>query len=113
MAIISFTKTVNEFKSGKKTVTRRDWSQRYFLMWQKWWMDGKRVHTAYDKNPRSGGKQIGRFELTMLPYHEKLKDMPVEDLLAEGGMCETRPDFYKLIGKTEDDIVTVIRFEKL
>ena len=51
MAIISFAKTVDEFMSGKKTVTRRDWSDAHFIMWRHFWITGCLVHDAYDKLP--------------------------------------------------------------
>ena len=113
MALISFAMTVDEFLSGEKTCTRRDWSDNYRKLWQKWWDEGKYVHTAYDKNPRNSGKVIGHFMLTKRPYREKLCNMPESDLMAEGNICETRESFFRLIGKTPDDIVTVVRFKKL
>jgi len=113
MAIISFAKTVDEFKAGIKSCTRRNWSEKQFRMWCKFFDEGKLIHDAYDKNPRNGGEKIGQFKLTVRPYKELLVHMPVSDLKAEGGMCNSMSEFCHLIGKTPLDEVTVIRFKKL
>jgi hypothetical protein len=113
MAILSFAWTKDEFLSGKKTVSRRCWKERQLKMWQRLWDSGRLVHEAWDKAPFAGGKRIGKFKLTARPYQERLGDMPESDLIAEGGMCRTLEEFYKLLGKTPEEIVSVIRFEKL
>lgn len=119
MAIISFALTIEEFLNGKKTVTRRDWSDWQFKRWQGFWHKAQFysfdyfIHDAYDRSPRAGGKKIGEFRLTEKPYREKLKDMPIEELKAEGGMCANIEDYCRLIGKTPEDYVTVIRFVKI
>jgi len=113
MASISFALTKQEFLSGRKTVTRRDWPEEYRRKWQKWFEEGKRDHTAWDKVPFAGGKRIGSFRLTCAPYLERLMDMPLSELEAEGGMCKTREEFCLLIGKNLEDMVTVIRFVKI
>lgn len=114
MAIISFALTTKEFLSGRKTVTRRDWSDHHLAMWQAQWDVGRLEHDAWNKSPRSvGGRRIGRFRLMVRPYRERLADMPEGDLFAEGGMCATIDDFCELIGKSPDDVMTVVRFQKL
>ncbi|MGM0484966.1 MAG: hypothetical protein ACQERI_10495 [Candidatus Krumholzibacteriota bacterium] len=113
MAILSFSMTRQEFLKGNKTVTRRKWSDRHFKMWESLWNRNKRIHDAWDNIPIAGGRKIGKFRLTAKPYRERLSDMPIEDLEAEGGMCSSLDDFYKYIGMSESDLVTVIRFEKL
>ena len=113
MAIISFALTTKEFLSGRKTVTRRAWNYNHFERWCEWYDAGKRVHQAWDNVPYAGGKRIGTFELTCRPYQEKLADMPLSDLEAEGGMCKSLEEFRALIGKSLGDVVTVIRFKKL
>jgi hypothetical protein len=112
MAFISFALTKNEFLSGEKTVTRRDWKPGHTKNWQKWYDEGKLIHDAWDKGPFAGGKKIGRFQLTCRPYLEKLCNMPVSDLEAEGGMCETVKEFCDFVGKNMFDVVTVIRFRR-
>jgi len=111
--IISFAKTVDEFLSGKKTETRRDWKYRHFLMWRKFWWKNNCFHEAFNKSPRAGGEFIGIIRLTAKPYRQQLKDMTPENLIAEGGMCKTVDEFCKFIGKSPKDWVTVITFEKI
>ncbi len=113
MAILSFAMTKEEFLMGKKTVTRRDWADTHHEMWVRMWETNRHIHDAYDRNPRVGGSKIGELRLTQRPYRERLSDMPVEDLVAEGGMCSTLEDFYELIGMSPHRQVTVIRFEKI
>ena len=113
MAILSFSMTKNEFLADKKTVTRRNWADAHFSMWVRMWDTNRRVHDAYDNTPRVGGKKIGEIELTARPYKEKLADMPVEDLMAEGGMCKSLEEFCDLVGMRPQDKVTVIRFHRV
>lgn len=113
MAIISFSLTTKEFLSGSKTVTRRIWSDSYHEMWERMWESNRLVHDAYNNIPRAGGKKIGKIKLVDRPYKERLAEMPIEDLLAEGGMCKTREEFYDLIGKGPNDTVSVIRFKRI
>ena len=113
MAILSFALTKDEFLAGKKTVTRRGWSDDHFKMWVRFWEAGRHVHDAWDNNPRAGGKKIGELILTTRPYKERLDKMPLSDLEAEGGMCSTLDEFYALIRKSPREYVTVVRFYKL
>ena len=110
MAILSFSLTKDEFLSGKKTVTRREWADTYHEMWERMWDTNRLIHDAYDNIPRAGGKKIGQIRLIHKPYKERLSDMPFDDLDAEGGMCSSHEEFYNLIGKSPEDIVSVIRF---
>ena len=113
MAIISFAKTVKEYKAGIKFCTRRAWSDKQFNMWCKFFDEGKLIHDAWDKSPRNGGKKIGQFKLTCRPYKELLVHMPLSDLKAEGSMCNSMTEFCHLIGKSPLDEVTVIWFKPL
>lgn len=113
MAILTFAITKRQFLQGKKTVTRRDWADRHFEMWVRLWETGRRTHDAWDNIPIAGGKPIGRFRLTARPYREMLKEMPLEDLEAEGGMCSTIDQFCGLLGKSPEDFVSVLRFERI
>ena len=109
--IICFKLTLKEFLSGKKTVTRKDWLSRNTDRWQRWFDLRKVEHDAYDTIPGRGGKKIGRIRLTERPYLEYLRDMPEEDLIHEGGMCDTLEKFYSFVGCDPDRLMTVIRFE--
>jgi len=113
MAILTFTLTTKEFGSGRKSVTRRTWSARQLEMWQRLWDTDRHVHDAWDKIPIAGGRPIGRIRLTARPYRERLRDMPEADLAAEGGMCESLDEFCRLIGRSPEDYVTVVRFQKI
>ena len=89
---ISFSQTSTELLSGKKTCTRRIWKDKTARLFTRYFNEGRSI-PAYDKSPRNGGVEIARILLTSAPYLEKLADMPLEDLDAEGGMCKTVEDF--------------------
>lgn len=79
MMIVSFNWTTDAFIAGRKTKTRRQWTDKY----------AKRFKTgdickAYDKQPRFGGVQIGLIKITKDPYMQHLSDMPSSDFEAEG-----------------------------
>ncbi len=113
MAIISFAKTVDAYLSGRKTVTRRVWKPVTFLRWARFWDRGRLIHDAWDKSPRARGRKIGEFRLTERPYYERLEDMPVEDLVREGGMCETLEEFFTLFSCRTSEKIVVVRFVAL
>jgi len=108
MAKLSFTNTVFEYIEGCKTCTRRVWTPKAMEMWQRHWDKGNLIHDAYAQ-----GEFIGKFKLTCRPYWEKLVDMPEADVVAEGGFCKTVNEFIKMWGKTRNDTVAVLRFEKV
>ena len=113
MAILSFSKTREQFIAGEKSVTRRSWARSHFEMWVRMWDSERLVHDAYDNIPRAGGRKIGKFRLTARPYMEKLADMPETDLMAEGGICASLEEFYELIGVSSDEYVAVVRFSRI
>ena len=79
MKIISFAWTTPALLAGAKTVTRREWSDRYARTFHR----GDLV-AAYDRNPRAHGKQVGVIELTRDPYQEQLGMTPAEEFDHEG-----------------------------
>ena len=109
--IISFAWTTEPLLSGRKTCTRRRWSSRHFGAWRQAWREGRLEHQAWDKSPRAGGKRVGTIRLTCEPYKERLADMPEADVLAEGGMWESKREFIELFGGAADLAVVVVRFE--
>jgi len=109
--IVSFAWTIEPLLAGKKTCTRRRWADRYYDQWVRAWRAGRHIHDAYDHNPRVGGHKIGTIELTCEPYHEILRDMPLADLAAEGGLCASREQFIALFDGRPEMVVTVLRFE--
>lgn len=79
MKIISFAWTTPALLAGRKTVTRREWSEDY----------AQRFHAgdeiaAYNRNPRHGGRQVATILLTADPYRESTKQAPEEDYEGEG-----------------------------
>lgn len=108
--IISFAWTTSVLLTGNKTVTRRKWTRRYHDRWEDAFFTGRRLHDAYDKSPRYGGKSIGRILLTEVPRRQRLSDMPESDLDAEGGLWASKEEFIELFGGDASQIVSVIRF---
>lgn len=118
--IISFAWTTGALLAGRKTVTRREsWTPGYFKRWQDAWDKSRnrrdkdrlkyRIHDAYDRSPRNGGRKVGSIVLTCRPYLEPLCAMPESDLEAEGGLWPTLDAF---IGDTDPrKPIPVIRFE--
>lgn len=119
--IISFSKTVNELITGKKWVTRRTWKDSYADKFKP-----MTIHEAWSALPYvKNAKRIGWIQIHMV-YKERLYDMDKygfkweskelikklgRELIAEGGMCKTYDEFYKLISLPPESEVWVIRFK--
>ena len=115
MKIISFSWTTPALLAGAKTVTRREWSDDYAKSFHK----GDFV-AAYDRGPRSGGKQIATIRLTQDPYQEHVASAPYQDYEAEGlAWIESKglmiqgvsPYDFWLEWRDENPLVWVIKFE--
>jgi len=107
--IISFGKTLEYLP--QKSVTRRTWKDAHAQKFINAFNQNKLVK-AFDKDIRYGGKQIGWCRLSCAPYKEMLCDMPSEDLLAEGGMCDTISEFVQQYFDSNPRLeVWVIRFD--
>ena len=78
MKYISFAWTTPALLAGRKTVTRRDWNDRYARTFQ----PGELVQ-AYDKLPRNGGKPIALLRIVSVTK-ERDADTPDIDWEAEG-----------------------------
>lgn len=105
--IVSFALTEAEFLAGKKTVTRRRWKPAHADHFK-----AGTLHQAWSKVPYAkGARLLGTIRATRDAYLERLADMPIEDLAAEGGMCATVDDFIRLIEGTPDEKLFVARFE--
>lgn len=97
---------------GPKDTTRRIWKPRTVAAWQRAWDDRRIIHDAVDKCLAYGGKRIGKLELLERPYQERLGDMPPDDLIREGGMCESVKEFVDCyFDGNADQMVTVVRFK--
>jgi len=103
MKIISFAWTTQALLKGKKTVTRRDWNDKYAKSFHK-----DDIVQAYDKNPRSGGKKIAEIILTAEPYKQWLHDVIDEDEKREGGLWGNGKAYQEAMG--EDRELWVIEF---
>lgn len=108
--IISFAWTIEPLLAGLKTCTRRDWSELHFQLWVRAWREGHHVHEAWDKSPRFSGRRRAWIRLTCEPYRERLVDMPVDDLKAEGGLWDSKHEFIALFGGDPQRKVAVVRF---
>ena len=96
---------------GTKDTTRRVWKPRTLAAWQKAWDEGRLVHDAVDKNLAYGGKRIGSITLIERPKLESLWEMTSDELVREGGMCDSVYDFVaKYFNDNRYQEVAVIRF---
>jgi hypothetical protein len=76
---ISFAWTTPALLAGQKTVTRRDWKDRYAASFRA----GDLV-AAYDRQARFGGNRVAMIRLLRAPYKESTADAPDSDYEAEG-----------------------------
>jgi hypothetical protein len=107
--IISFAWTTDALLAGRKTCTRRRWSDAHHERWVRAYRQGRLIHDAWDKLPFAGGRKIGDVRLICEPYKERLADMPESDLVAEGGLWASLDEFITLFGDP-DEVVSVVRF---
>lgn len=108
MKIISFAWTTQALIDGKKTVTRRDWNDKYAKTFKK----GDWVQ-AYDKNPRSGGKRIGIIEITETPYKQWLHEVTDADEIKEGGLWGSGKAYQEAMGEDRELWVIEFKFNKI
>lgn len=100
-----------------KTCTRRDWKDshaaKFCNAFDRAAAAGQQLRVpAIDKGYHAGGKQIGWLVIRDRPYKQRLAEMPITDLLAEGGMSATVADFTSKYFKGKSDLeIWVIRFE--
>ena len=78
MKIISFNWTKDSFLAGRKTKTRREWTDTYANKFKV----GETCQ-AYDKQPQYGGMKIGELIVESLTY-EDISTMPDSDYELEG-----------------------------
>ena len=104
MKIISFAWTTDALLAGKKTVTRRDWDDRYARRFQ-----AGDICAAYDKSPRFGGKKVAEIKLTTKPHKQWLHEVTDADEVLEGGLWGSGRAYREAMG--EDRQVWVVEFE--
>mgnify|MGYP001579720354 CR=1 FL=1 len=76
---ISFAWTTAALVEGHKTVTRREWTDRYATRFKQ----GDLLH-AYDRRPAWGGKPVALIRLTQTPYKQSSSHLSPLDWDAEG-----------------------------
>lgn len=106
MSFISFAHTTPALLAGRKTVTRREWTDRH----AKQFHEGDIVD-AYDKSPRNGGRKVARIRLTQKPYQERYCDVLAPDFESEG-FAYIKEQGGKVLGKSVDDLWEAWRSEK-
>ncbi len=88
MKIISFAWTTPALLAREKTVTRRDWKERF----ARGFKAGDLV-AAWDKLPRNHGRKVATIRLTCKPYKQVVAMAPDSDYEAEGfGFFERHPE---------------------
>ena len=110
--MISFAWTTDDFLAGRKTATRRFWTDEYA---EKWWRNVQKrnnIADAYDKNPRFGGKKIGEIRVRQKPFRQPLGEMTGQDLKEEGTLWKSIEEFVEMMGGP-DKIPFVIKFDKI
>ncbi len=109
---ISFSQTVDELVSGKKTQTRRAWQDDYAKSFIRYFDENIAI-PALDKGRHRGGHELGFIKLTQRPYQQYLSEMTAIDLQAEGGMVATTQEFINTFFERQDKLVWVLHFEFL
>jgi hypothetical protein len=107
---ISFSKTVDELVSGKKTQTRRAWQEDYAKNFVRYFEKGIAI-PALSKGRHRGGHELGHIRLTKRPYQQYLSEMTAQDLQEEGGMVATAQEFIDGFFEGQDRLVWVLHFE--
>lgn len=106
--ILAFAWITGILLAGKKTCTRRQWSDAACggtrnetipppKLWLSAFEQGRLVHQALDKTPLvKNAKKVADVKLTQSPHQEPLTDMTGSDLDAEGGLWTSKEDFINL-----------------
>jgi uncharacterized protein YqfB (UPF0267 family) len=114
--VISFAWTTPALVAGRKTVTRREWSDAYAARFH----EGDLIQ-AWNRQPRfKGAQRVATIRLTADPYPERLCDIPDEDWEGEGFayLTDIGATVQKITPielwahwKVTDDRLYVVRFE--
>ena len=115
MKIISFAWTTPALLAGRKTCTRRTWSDDYARRFK-----AGEIVAAYDRGPRNGGKQVAIIRLLQTPYQERVNEAPDPDYEAEGLQWMEEqgkliqglpPSVFWRQWQRDNPLVWVVRFE--
>lgn len=109
---ISFSRTINELTSGRKTQTRRAWQDDYAKNFIRYFDENIAI-PALNKSRHRGGHKLGFVKLTQRPYQQYLSEMSPIDLQEEGGMVATVQEFIDRFFEGQDKLVWVLHFEFL
>ena len=115
--IISYAETTPALVAGRKTVTRREWSDNHARKFT----PGQPVQ-AWNKTPRvKGARRVGTVRITRSPYREMSDQIPDEDWEGEGFAYMEEHGLYLFGGLTPRQVWTlwhekpsplyVVRFE--
>ena len=110
MQIISFAMTTAALLAGQKTVTRRDWPEKYAQQFK----PGNLVQ-GYDRSARNGGKCIAIIRLENLRREplSRLVENPAygrEELVKEGNLWPRLEDFLALFGTPKHGDLVRLQF---
>ena len=106
--IISFAKTLTAFHLNAKTVTRRNWKEKYATS-----IRAGDIMDAWDKLPRAHGKFIGQIRILVAPYRQKNSEMTDEHFIREGGFIhwKSKAELIEMLGPNES--YWVVEFERI
>lgn len=109
---VSFGHTADRLLEGQKTVTRRNWTEKYAARFLKAYKNGQWVR-ALNKGFYAGGYQVGWLQLKKPPYLEPLSEISQRDCQLEGYPelvpQQFRDRFFK--GLSDRQEVYVLEFE--
>ena len=110
MQIISFALTTHALLAGRKSVTRRDWPEKYAQQFKV----GSLVQ-GYDRSPRNGGKCIAiiRTEDSRREPLSRLMEDPAygrEELVKEGNLWPSVKEFVALFGEPKHGDLVRLQF---
>jgi hypothetical protein len=109
---ISFSRTIDELISGKKTQTRRAWQDDYAKNFIRYFDENIAI-PVLDQGRHRGGQELGFIRLTQRPYQQYLSEMSALDLEQECGMVATVQEFIDTFFEGQDKLVWVLHFEFL
>src|SRR4051794_26432107 len=96
--IIAFAETTPALLAGAKTVTRREWNDRYAQSFK-----AGEILQAWDKSPRTGkGKRVGLIRLTEVPRKERANEIRPSEYVAEGFLYMREHGLTLFGGKSPD-----------
>jgi hypothetical protein len=112
MLWISFANTIEPFKKGIQTVTRRYWNDKYAEGFWNVACENGGLAIACSRSQQWGGKRIGLIRVTKKPYRQKLEYITDADEIKSGHMWGNAKDYISFLGGPELE-PWVIEFEAM